>query len=160
MKKDQNTQEHSHQLIKHITQYIKLLKLLLLSSPPPQRKFHGQKSFRETKSDALRRKGEPARTEVPSPGCCHPSCCAAPPGMPDSAPGALPHSPRSTNTRLGQHNPLTWRNPILLCSCGQTQLLPPWPSQEAGKALCVTRSPSTRGEDCSRTGHPCKKRSL
>lgn len=111
-------------------------------------------------TDALWRKGDAVKTEVPSLGCCHLSSCAVLPGMPGSAPGALPHSRHSTNPHLVVLNPLTCRNPLLLCSCGQSRLLPSWLSQEANKALWVTRSLSTRWEDCSRTVHSCKKRSL
>lgn len=95
-----------------------------------------------------RSKGDPARTDVPSPGCCHLSHRAALPG--DTGLGSCRHT-------CGLAQPADLEEPApLLHHCGQTpSVFTLWLPQEAprvDKALWVTRSPSTRGEDRGRSG--------
>lgn len=134
----------------YIMYFIKLLKLLLLSSPchresSTDRKVSEKPSLSGA-TDAVRSKGDPARTEVTSPGCCHLSLWAAVPG--DARLGSW-SSPHPTDTHWGQHN-LGEPTPA------------PRTNPSASGSLAVTSSttgqtqpflwPGARGEDWGRRG--------
>lgn len=100
----------------YIMYFIKLLKLLLLSSPC-HRESSTDKKVSEKRSlsgatDATRSNGDPARTEVTSPGFWHLSARR----MPGWAAGALPtpltHTWVSTAWGSPGTTPAAWRTPL------------------------------------------------
>lgn len=121
----------------YIMYFIKLLKLLLLSSPcHRESSTDGKVSEKQSLSgatDATRSKGDPARTEVVSPGCCHLSLWAALPGGARLGSWSCPH-PTDTSglAHLGEQTD----KPLWL-------LLPGFHKKhhKANPALFVTRSP-------------------
>lgn len=120
----------------HIMYFIKLLKLLLLSSPCHREKFHGQKSFRKTKSfwSHWCHKEHPARTEVTSPGWCHLSLRAAVAGDARLGSWSSPH-PSDTSGLAQPGGTHSTDKPLWL-------LLPGYHEKHhrANPALLVTRS--------------------
>lgn len=112
----------------YIMYFIKLLKLLLLSSPchresSTDRKVSEKQSLSGA-TDATRSKADPARTQVTTWGCCHLSLWAAVPGDARLGSWSCPHA---SDTHLGKHN---LGNPPLLQQ--QTPLaLAPWVPPEA-----------------------------
>lgn len=147
----------------YIMYFIKLLKLLLLSSPchresSTDRKVSEKQSLSGA-TDATRSKANPARTQVTTWGCCHFSLWAAVPGDARLGPGAAPTpvTPIWVSTTWETH-PYSSNKPLWLLLPGYHQK-----HHGANPALVVTRS---QREDWGRKGallfrkdahNPCRK---